>query len=174
MAKDKKDLGDQAEDAFDKAKKKAGELADEASEMSEEAKARAKEFGEKAKQKANEFGAEAEEAASGFKDEAKKTAEEFSDGFKSVTQGDNKKILAGILAIVLGWAGIHKFILGYQKEGIIMLVISAIGMVLSCVGIGIFLLWATGLIGLVEGIIYLTKSDEDFYNTYQVGRKPWF
>ncbi|MGB5507826.1 NINE protein [Robiginitalea sp.] len=203
MAEDKKDLGDQAEDAFDKAKKKAGELADEASELgeeskkvskdlgdkikekakeladdteevSEEAKARAKEFGEKAKQKAKEFGAEAEEAASGFKDEAKKTAEEFSDGFKSATQGENKKILAGILAIVLGWAGIHKFILGYQKEGIIMLVISAIGMVLTCIGIGVFLLWAMGLIGLVEGIIYLTKSDEDFYNTYQVGRKPWF
>ena len=142
--------------------------------MGEEAKAKAREFGEKAKQKAKEFGAEAEEAASGFKDEAKKTADEFSEGFKSATQGENKKILAGILAIVLGWAGIHKFILGYQKEGIIMLVISAIGMVLSCVGVGVFLIWAMWLVGLVEGIIYLTKSDEDFYNTYQVGRKPWF
>ena len=31
-----------------------------------------------------------------------------------------------------------------------------------------------GLVGLIEGIIYLTKSDEEFYNTYQVGKKPWF
>lgn len=232
MAEDKKDLGDQAEDALDKAKKlardlgeetgelgeeaadkakdlgekikeKAKELGKEGEELSEEAKAKAKkladkarekarefteetgalgeeakekarEFGEKAKEKTKEFTDEAKEAASGFKEEAKKSAEEFSEGFKSVTAGDNKKILAGVLGIVLGWAGIHKFVLGYQKEGIIMLVISVIGMVLSCVGIGFFLWWAMGLVGLVEGIIYLTKSDEDFYNTYQVGRKPWF
>ncbi|WP_238567166.1 hypothetical protein [Jejuia pallidilutea] len=45
---------------------------------------------------------------------------------------------------------------------------------LSCVGIGVLVVWVTGLIGLVEGIIYLTKSDADFYNTYQVGKKPWF
>ena len=31
--------------------------------------------------------------------------------------------------------------------------------------------WA---VGVVEGIVYLTKSDEEFYNTYQAGRKPWF
>ena len=74
----------------------------------------------------------------------------------------------------MGWAGIHKFILGYQKEGVILLIISVIGFVLTCIGIGVFLVWATGLIGLIEGIIYLTKSDEEFYNTYQVGRRPWF
>jgi hypothetical protein len=32
----------------------------------------------------------------------------------------------------------------------------------------------TGLFGLIEGIIYFTKSDEDFYNTYQVRQKHWF
>tara|TARA_R100000935_G_C2839937_1_gene170399 strand:+ start:75 stop:227 length:153 start_codon:yes stop_codon:yes gene_type:complete len=30
------------------------------------------------------------------------------------------------------------------------------------------------IVGLIEGIMYLTKSDEEFYNTYQAGRKPWF
>jgi len=49
-----------------------------------------------------------------------------------------------------------------------------VGAILTCVGIGVLLLWVLGLIGLVEGIIYLTKSDEEFYNTYQVGKKPWF
>ena len=93
---------------------------------------------------------------------------------KDTLNADNKKLLAGILAIILGSLGIHKFILGYNKEGIILLVVTIVGMVLSCVGVGIFLLWGTGLVGLIEGIIYLTKSDEEFYNTYQVGKKPWF
>jgi len=31
-----------------------------------------------------------------------------------------------------------------------------------------------GIIPFVEGIIYLTKSDEEFYQIYQVGRRPWF
>ena len=144
MSDEEKDFGDKAEEAFDKAKEKA-----------------------------REFGEEAKEAASDFKSEAKKTAAEFKEGLEGAG-GDNKKILAGILAIIFGSLGIHKFILGYQKEGIILLVITIIGFVLSCIGIGVFLLWGTGLIGLIEGIIYLTKSDEEFYNTYQAGRKPWF
>jgi len=116
---------------------------------------------------------EAKGKSAGFSEEAKKTANEFSEGLKDAG-GENKKILAGVLAIVLGAFGIHKFILGYQKEGIILLAITLVGIVLSCIGIGVFIVWITGLIGLVEGIIYLTKSDEEFYNTYQVGKKPWF
>jgi len=144
MSDDKKDLGDKAKEAF------------------EDAKEAAKDAAEEAKEKAGDF-----------KEEAKKTAQEFSEGLKDAG-GDNKKILAGILAIVLGSLGIHKFVLGYQKEGIILLVVTLVGFVLSCIGIGVFIVWITGLIGLIEGIIYLTKSDEDFYNTYQAGKKPWF
>lgn len=162
MSDEKKDFGDKAEESFDKAKDKAKKMAGEAKEG-------AREFREEAKKTAEE----AKESAKEFKEEAKKTAEEFSDGLKSAG-GENKKILAGILAIFVGWAGIHKFILGYQKEGIILLVVSIIGIATSCLIIGSFILMATGLIGLIEGIIYLTKTDEDFYNTYQVGRKPWF
>ncbi|MFT6931195.1 MAG: hypothetical protein ACJAQ7_002696, partial [Sediminicola sp.] len=44
----------------------------------------------------------------------------------------------------------------------------------TCLFFGSFIVLATWAVGLIEGIIYLTKSDEDFYNTYQVGRKPWF
>ncbi|BDU23995.1 MULTISPECIES: TM2 domain-containing protein [unclassified Flavobacterium] len=75
---------------------------------------------------------------------------------------ENKKVLAGIMGIIFGYLGIHKFILGYTQEGIIQIVIS----VVTC-GVG-------GIIGFIEGIIYLTKSDEDFYQTYQVGKKGWF
>lgn len=80
--------------------------------------------------------------------------------------GADKKIAAGILAIVLGGLGIHKFVLGYQKEGWTMLLIS----VLSC----FTLAGVMHVIGIVEGIMYLTKSDEDFVRTYIQGRKGWF
>ncbi|MDF0717629.1 NINE protein [Muricauda sp. 334s03] len=116
-----------------------------------------------------DFGDKAEEAAKDFKEEAKKTADEFKEGIQSAG-GDNKKILAGILAILLGGFGVHKFILGYNKEGFILLGVTIILGAITC-GIGASAAW---IIGLVEGIIYLTKSDEEFYNTYQVGNKPWF
>ena len=80
--------------------------------------------------------------------------------------GADKKIITGILAIILGGLGIHKFILGYQKEGLIMLLVS----VLSC----FTLAGVMHVIGIVEGIMYLTKSDEDFVRTYIQGRKGWF
>ncbi len=163
MSEENKDLGDKAEETFDKAKDAAKDAADDV-----------KDAAGKAKEKAAEFADDAKEAAGDFAEEAKETAKEFSEGVKDTLNADNKKILAGILAIVLGAFGVHKFILGYQKEGIILLVISVIGMVLTCVGVGVFLIWGTGLVGLIEGIIYLTKSDEEFYNTYQVGKKPWF
>lgn len=73
-----------------------------------------------------------------------------------------KKLVAGLLGILIGSLGIHKFYLGYSKEGIIQIVIT----VVTC-GMG-------GLIGLIEGILYLTKSDDEFVATYVVGRKGWF
>jgi TM2 domain-containing membrane protein YozV len=88
----------------------------------------------------------------------------------SIAERASKKIPAGICGVLLGWLGVHKFILGYNTAGIIMLLISLVGGVLTC---GL----ATGvmfIIGLIEGIIYLTKSDEDFVRTYVDGRKEWF
>lgn len=79
---------------------------------------------------------------------------------------DSKRIVAGILGILLGCFGIHKFILGYTTAGIIMLAVT----VVTC-GFGGAIM---GIIGLIEGIIYLTKSDEDFVNTYQNSKKEWF
>ncbi len=78
----------------------------------------------------------------------------------------SNKIPAGICGILLGWLGIHKFILGYTGAGLIMLLVT----VLTC-GIGF---WVMGIIGLIEGIIYLCKSDEEFVRTYVDGRKEWF
>ena len=171
-------LGDKAEDSFDSGKKEAKDLGDKASEKFEHAKEATKEFAEDAKEKASEFAEEAKEAASDFAEGAKKTANEFTESAKEAfggAGGENKKVLAGILAILLGALGVHKFILGYQKEGFILLGITLASYLLMCVvGLGLLFVWIPGLIGLIEGIIYLTKSDEEFYNTYQVGKKPWF
>lgn len=75
---------------------------------------------------------------------------------------ESKRVLAGVLGILLGVFGIHKFVLGYTTAGIIQIIIS----VISC---GIL-----GIIPFIEGIIYLTKSDEEFIYTYQTNKKEWF
>ena len=82
------------------------------------------------------------------------------EGGKPAAQ-ESKRVVAGILAIVLGGLGVHKFYLGMTTPGIIQLLLGL------CFGIG-------GIIGIIEGIIYLTKSDEEFIQTYQVGQKQWF
>ncbi len=108
----------------------------------------------------------AEEAAETVKETAKEFAEDAKEVFSS---SENKKMLAGILGIVLGSLGIHKFVLGYTKEGVIMLILGLLG-IFTC-GITSSISW---IVGIIEGIMYLTKSDEEFYQTYQVGKKPWF
>jgi len=85
-----------------------------------------------------------------------------------------KKIPAGICGILIGSLGIHKFILGYTTEGVIMLATSLAGIVLSCFFLPILATMAMGIIGLIEGIIYLTKSDEEFVSTYITAKKGWF
>lgn len=89
---------------------------------------------------------------------------------KNYTEQDSKRIIAGILGILLGYLGIHKFILGYTKEGLIMLILTGFLFVFT---LGIFG-WVMGLIGFIEGIIYLTKSDEEFVEIYQNNKKGWF
>jgi TM2 domain-containing membrane protein YozV len=77
-------------------------------------------------------------------------------------QGADKKLPAGLCGILLGGLGVHKFILGYTTEGLLQIAIT----IITC-GIG-------SIIGLIEGIIYLTKSDEEFVRTYIQGKKGWF
>ena len=83
-------------------------------------------------------------------------------GMDLKAMGADKKLVAGICGILLGGFGVHKFILGYTTEGIIQIVIT----VLTC--------GAGGIVGIVEGIIYLTKSDEEFVRTYIQNKKGWF
>lgn len=82
------------------------------------------------------------------------------------TLGADKKLVAGILAILVGSLGVHKFILGYTTEGVIMLLVT----VLTCGVFGIVM----SIVGIVEGIMYLTKSDEEFVRMYIQNKKAWF
>ena len=86
----------------------------------------------------------------------------------------SKRILTGVLAILLGHLGVHKFILGYNTEGFIILIATVVGYATMCIFIGVFVLAITSLLGLIEGIIYLTKTDAEFYEMYQKNKKPWF
>ena len=86
----------------------------------------------------------------------------INENGKTVPTQDSKRVLSGILAIILGSLAIHKFVLGYTKEGIIQIVLN----IVTC-GIA-------GIVPFIEGIIYLTKSDEEFIETYQVNHKGWF
>ena len=95
---------------------------------------------------------------------------------RNIKRTDEKKnkTTAGLLAIFLGAFGVHKFYLGYNTQGIIMLVVTIIGILLCLVVIGGFAVLAMSVIALIEGITYLTKTDEAFYETYVLGNKPWF
>ncbi len=73
---------------------------------------------------------------------------------------EKNKVAAGLFALLLGGFGVHKFYLGYTMPAILMLVIFLVGIPLMFIGIGFLMVSAIGVIALIEGIIYLTKSDE--------------
>jgi len=91
---------------------------------------------------------------------------QFPHAERELREASSKKLAAGMTAIFLGYLGIHKFILGMTTPGLIMAGVS----VATC-GIGAF---PMGIIGVIEGIIYLTKSDEEFYELYVVEKQSWF
>lgn len=79
-------------------------------------------------------------------------------------------VAAGLLAIFLGGFGVHKFYLGYNTQGFIMLALGLIGGVLSF-GLALGVVW---IIAFIEGIIYLVKPQSEFERTYIYGKREWF
>src|SRR5947209_5076225 len=67
---------------------------------------------------------------------------------------ETNRVLAGVLALLLGGLGIHKFVLGYVGAGILQICLS-------------FLFGVGALIGFIEGIVYLSKSEEQFFYEYR-------
>lgn len=79
--------------------------------------------------------------------------------------GSKSKIVAAAFAFFLGGVGGHKFYLGHTGLGIlyICLTITILGAI-----------FFTAPASLIETIIYLTKSDEDFERIYVQERRPLF
>ena len=65
---------------------------------------------------------------------------------------DRNRVTAGVLAILLGGIGAHKFYLGQSGQGILYLLFCWTGIPL--------------LIGIIEGVIYLSMTEADFQNKY--------
>ena len=79
-------------------------------------------------------------------------------------------VAAGLLAIFLGSLGIHKFYLGYNTSGFVMLALTILG---SLFTFGIAAV-AMAVVGIIEGIIYLVKSQTEFEQIYVFDKKEWF
>ena len=97
--------------------------------------------------------------------------------YRNSNYRSEKKLATGIFAIILGALGIHKFYFGYTSEGITLLLSTLIILplltIITC-GIGSAFYPVVFIVPLIEGVIYLTMSDEHFDRTYVQGRKPWF
>ena len=79
-------------------------------------------------------------------------------------------VSAGLLAVFLGMFGVHKFYLGCNNAGFIMLAVSIIGGICTF-GLAAAVMW---LIAVIEGVIYLTKSQTAFERAYVLNRRDWF
>lgn len=82
--------------------------------------------------------------------------------------GEKNKIVAALLAFFVGSLGVHKFYLGKHGAGVIMLLMGTVGWVLILPGL------ASCIIAFIEFIIYLIKSDQQFYEDYVIGNREWF
>ncbi len=83
-----------------------------------------------------------------------------------VPLGGKSKVVAGLLAIFLGMLGIHKFYLGQTGQGLVFLILWLVAWPLCFLVIGFFIFGVLGLVALIQGIIYLTMSDQDFSRTF--------
>ena len=83
---------------------------------------------------------------------------------------NTNRLAAGLCGILLGGFGIHKFVLGMPGAGALMLVLTVVGGFLTCGAVSAVM----GVIGLIEGVVYLTRNDTEFYELYMVQKKAWF
>ena len=95
-------------------------------------------------------------------EKAKILAEEEFDLNKQIERVSNEvngknKVVAGILALLVGGLGIHKFYLGRPGMGIVYLLFCWSGI--------------PSILGFIEGIIYLVSSDAEFNAKYGANPK---
>ena len=73
----------------------------------------------------------------------------FNNGPSGKSRG-----IAGLLAILMGWCGLHYFYIGKTNAGILFLLIA----VLSC---GIFATITT-IVSIIQGVLFFTSTQEEF------------
>jgi TM2 domain-containing membrane protein YozV len=73
-------------------------------------------------------------------------------GLGATTPGGKSKVAAALFGILLGGFGAHKFYLGRTGQGLLYLLF--------------FWTFIPAIFGLIEGILYLAKSDADFAAEY--------
>ena len=95
-------------------------------------------------------------------------------GGNPLESGEKSKIVAALLALFLGPLGVHKFYLGMNTAGFILLGTTILGWLTLIILIGFPLIMATGIISFIEFIIYIASSDADFDAKYVQGKKQWF
>ena len=54
-----------------------------------------------------------------------------SSGLSEIFGGAKNRVVAGVLAIILGWLGVHKFYLGYTNQGIMVIVPSIVLIIIT-------------------------------------------
>ena len=79
-------------------------------------------------------------------------------------------IVAALLAFFGGMFGMHKFYLGYNKAAFTMLAVTVIGGIIT-LGLAGAVVW---VIAIIEGVIYLTKTQSEFDKVYVRGQRDWF
>ncbi|WP_303865660.1 TM2 domain-containing protein [Senegalimassilia anaerobia] len=94
----------------------------------------------------------------------------YQQPYVAPTVGEKDHVAAGLLALFLGWLGVHKFYLGYNTSGFIMLGTSILGGILTLSVAS----WAIWVIAIVEGIFYLSKSQSEFEQMYVINKREWF
>ena len=94
----------------------------------------------------------------------------YQQPYAAPAVGEKDHVAAGLLALFLGWLGVHKFYLGYNTSGFIMLGTSILGGILTLSVAS----WAIWVIAIVEGIFYLSKSQTEFEQMYVINKREWF
>ena len=82
--------------------------------------------------------------------------------------GNGDRLISAIIAVLLGLIGAHKFYLGYKSQGILMFLAGTVGWLL------IFPPFISFVISIAEAFIYLSKTDQEFYDTYIAKERGWF
>ncbi len=85
-------------------------------------------------------------------------------GTGSGSIGFASRLVHAILAFFFGVFGVHKFAQGNASAGVIRLVL-----IFTCIGF-----YVNIIIGWIEAVVYLTRSDENYYQVYYRDMQSWF